>query len=213
MFIFSTYFQYLCFKQRPFFLRSNYINKFYCLTSACSAFLCLSLSYPLITNADEGVLSKALSGVKTELSQTWQSQDVELYVPINTWHNRNFYESEDIDNFNERPWGIGAGKYRYDENGDWHGIYAMAFLDSHSEIEPIVGYGFQKVWRVSEYVRLGLGYTLGVTVRQDFDYVPIPLLLPLFSVKYKQVALQSTYVPGGYGHGNILFSWLRWELN
>ena len=124
-----------------------------------------------------------------------------------------FDESENIDDFNERPWGIGAGKYRYDENGDWHGIYAMAFLDSHSEIEPIVGYGFQKVWRVSEYVRLGLGYTLGVTVRQDFDYVPVPLLLPLFSVKYKQVALQSTYVPGGYGHGNILFSWLRWELN
>ena len=189
------------------------MNKFYRLTSAYSAFLCLSLSYPFITNADEGVLSKALSGVKTELSQTWQSQDVELYVPINTWHNRNFYESEDIHDFNERPWGIGAGKYRYDENGDWHGIYAMAFLDSNSEIEPIVGYGFQKVWRASENVRLGLGYTLGMTVRQDFDYVPIPLLLPLFSVKYKQVALQSTYVPGGYGHGNILFSWLRWELN
>ena len=195
-------------------MKLNDINfKFFRLIPACSIFLCLSLCYPLITNADDGVLSRALSVVETELSQTWQSPDVELYVPINTWHNRNYYESEDIDDFNERPWGLGAGKYRYDEDGDWHGIYAMAFLDSNSEIEPIVGYGFQKVWRASEHVRLGLGYTLGVTVRQDFDYVPMPLLLPLFSVKYKQVALQSTYVPGGQGHGNILFSWLRWELN
>ena len=199
---------------KTIFLRLNYIDyKFFRLIPACSAFLCLSLSYPLITNADESVLSKALSVVRTELSQTWQSPDVELYVPINTWHNRHYYESEDVDDFNERPWGLGAGKYRYDEDGDWHGIYAMAFLDSHREIEPIVGYGFQKVWRASENVRLGLGYTLGVTIRQDFDYVPMPLLLPLFSVKYKQVALQSTYVPGGQGHGNVLFSWLRWELN
>lgn len=199
---------------KTIFLRLNYIDyKFFRLIPAYSAFLYLSLFYPLITNADEGVLSRALSVVKTELSQTWQSPDVELYVPINTWHNRHYYESEDVDDFNERPWGLGAGKYRYDEDGDWHGIYAMAFLDSNSEIEPIVGYGFQKVWRASENVRLGLGYTLGVTIRQDFDYVPMPLLLPLLSVKYKQVALQSTYVPGGQGHGNILFSWLRWELN
>ena len=195
-------------------MRLNYIDyKFFRLIPACSFFLSLSLFYPPTTNADEDVLSKALSVVKTELSQTWQSPDVELYVPINTWHNRHYYESEDVDDFNERPWGLGAGKYRYDEDGDWHGIYAIAFLDSNREIEPIVGYGFQKVWRASENVRLGLGYTLGVTIRQDFDYVPMPLLLPLFSVKYKQVALQSTYVPGGQGNGNILFSWLRWELN
>ena len=182
-------------------------------TLVCVIFLCSSLSFPLITNADEGIFSRALSAVETELSQTWHSPGVELYIPINTWHNRNYYETEDIDDFNERPWGLGAGKYRYDEDGDWHGIYAMAFLDSNRDIEPIFGYGFQKVWHASENVRLGLGYTLGVTVRQDFDYVPMPLVLPLFSVKYKQVALQSTYVPGGQGHGNILFSWLRWELN
>ena len=187
--------------------------KFFRLITACSTFLCLSLTYPHLTNADEGILSKTLSVAKTELSKTWQSPDVELYVPINTWHNRDYYDSEEIEDFNERPWGLGAGKYRYDEDGDWHGIYAMAFLDSNSNIEPILGFGFQKVWRASENVRLGLGYTLGVTIRQDFDYVPMPLLLPLFSVKYKQVALQSTYVPGGQGHGNILFSWLRWELN
>ena len=88
----------------------------------------------------------------------------------------------------------------------------MAFLDSHSDIEPIAGYGFQKVWRASDNVRLGIGYTAGVTLRASSDYIPIPVLAPLLSIKYKQGALQSIYILDGNGYGNILFSWLRWEL-
>jgi palmitoyl transferase len=49
-------------------------------------------------------------------------------------------------------------------------------------------------------------------MRQDMYYIPIPVLAPLFSVAYKKLALQSTYIPGGEGHGNILFTWLRWQL-
>ena len=151
--------------------------------------------------------------IKNTVSETWRSPNAELYIPINTWHNRNYYTKEDIDDFNERPWGLGAGKYRNDEDGDWHGIYAFAFLDSQYDIEPIAGYGFQKVWQASENFRFGLGYTAGVTLRKDSDYIPIPVLAPLFSIKYKQVALQSTYIAGGNGYGNVLFSWLRVELN
>ena len=162
--------------------------------------------------AEEQYKPNFYAQVKDTLSQTWASQHTELYIPINTWHNRHFYSDEDINGFNERPWGLGAGKYRYDEDGDWHGIYAFAFLDSQSDIEPIVGYGFQKVWQASESIRLGFGYTAGVTIRRDSDYIPIPVLAPLFSIKYKQVALQSTYIAGGNGYGNVLFSWLRWEL-
>ena len=152
------------------------------------------------------------SHVKETVAQTWASQYTELYIPVNTWHNRHYYSAEKIDGFNERPWGLGLGKYRYDEDGDWHGIYAMAFLDSHNDVEPIAGYGFQKVWRASDNLRLGVGYTAGVTVRASTDYIPIPVLAPLFSIKYKQVALQSTYIVGGNGYGNVLFSWLRVEL-
>ena len=166
-----------------------------------------------MANAEDGVATKSWLAVKTEFTDTWQSPYTELYVPINTWHNRNYYSAEKIDSFNERPWGLGAGKYRYDEDGDWHGLYAMAFLDSHSDVEPIAGYGFQKVWRASDYLRLGVGYTAGVTLRSDSDYIPLLVLAPLFSIKYKHVALQSTYIFGGYGYGNVLFSWLRWELN
>jgi palmitoyl transferase len=109
--------------------------------------------------------------------------------------------------------GLGIGKYRYDKDGDWQGIYLMAFLDSQSKIEPIAGYGFQKVWQPTEKLKLGIGYTVGVTFRDDYDYLPIPVILPLMSAKYKQLAIQSTYILGGQGHGNVLFTWLRLELN
>ena len=153
------------------------------------------------------------SGVKDSLNQTWESQDYELYIPIHTWHNRHYYTQEKIDSYNENPWGLGVGKYRFDENGDWHALYAMAFLDSHSEIEPVAGYAFQKVWRPADNVRLGVGYTVGLTLRQDMHYLPIPVIAPLCSVAYKNLAVQSTYILGGEGHGNILFTWIRWQLD
>ena len=162
--------------------------------------------------AEESDKPSFYSHIKESVSRTWASEQTELYIPINTWHNRNSYSAEEIDRFNERPWGLGAGKYRYDEDGDWHGIYAFAFLDSNNDVEPIAGYGYQKVWQATDNVRIGIGYTAGVTLRASIHYAPFPVLAPLFSIKYKRVALQSTYILGGNGYGNILFSWLRVEL-
>lgn len=163
--------------------------------------------------ADEPAKPSIWSRAQDSLSKTWQSQDYELYVPINTWHNRSYYTQEKIDEYNEHPWGLGIGKYRFDEDGDWHALYAMAFEDSHDDIEPVAGYGFQKTWRPADDVRLGLGYTVGLTMRSDMHYIPIPIIAPLVSIDYKKVALQSTYIFGGEGNGNILFTWLRWQLN
>ncbi len=150
--------------------------------------------------------------VKNTLSETWNAKDYELYVPVNTWHNRAFYDKEKIDGYNEQPWGLGIGKYRYDTDGDWHGVYAMAFADSHNQVEPIVGYGFQKMWHAQNGFRLGAGYTVGVTMREDFNYVPLPVVAPIASIEYKQLSLQSTYIFGGNGNGNILFTWLKWQI-
>ena len=162
--------------------------------------------------AADGLISQTWQSIKEDFTYTLQSPNSELYIPIVTWHNRHYYSAEEIQDFNERPWGLGYGKYRYDEDGDWHGVYAMAFLDSNNDVEPIAGYAFQKVWQASDNIRFGLGYTAGVTIRSSTHYLPIPVLAPIFSVKYKHVALQSTYIIGGNGYGNILFSWLRWEL-
>lgn len=170
------------------------------------------LSDPAMAYAEEVIDNSLWEKASNVLSQTWQSPDYELYIPVNTWHNRSAYSDEKIDSFNERPWGLGAGKYRYDEDGDWHALYAMAFMDSNNDLQPVAGYGFEKIWRPADDVRLGVGYAVGLTARQNIHYLPIPGILPLVSVEYKSIAVQSTYVPGGNGYGNILFTWLRWQM-
>ena len=160
------------------------------------------------THSESGLWDRT----QQSFNQTWDSNNYEVYIPVNTWHNRNYYSANKIDEFNEQPWGLGIGKYRFDENNNWHAIYAIGFLDSHNHFEPIVGYGFQKIWRPLDDWRLGLGYTLGVTLREDFNYMPLPVVAPLISVAYKKLAVQSTYILGGDGFGNILFTWLRWQL-
>ncbi|WP_084637741.1 lipid IV(A) palmitoyltransferase PagP [Paludibacterium yongneupense] len=170
----------------------------------------------LLDRATTAVLAPAgrvLSSLETAMLDTWHSDKYELYIPLHTWHNRRMYSSENIARYNENPFGLGVGKYRFDSDGNWHGLYAMAFMDSHHDVEPIAGYGYQKMWYPGGDWRLGLGYTVGVTMRQDYSYVPIPLVLPLFSIEKGGVALQSTYMPGtGKNNGNVLFTWLRWQF-
>ncbi|CNK18756.1 lipid IV(A) palmitoyltransferase PagP [Yersinia alsatica] len=148
------------------------------------------------------------------ISQAWDSPNQELYIPLNTWHNRWTYDDDKIESYNERPWGIGYGKYRYDEDNNWHSVYAMAFMDSHNEVEPIIGYGYQKMWIPGEMDgwRFGIGFTASITARHEYHYIPIPLPLPLISIEYNKFALQTTYIPGTYNNGNVLFTWMRWQF-
>lgn len=155
------------------------------------------------------------SAFKENVSETWnepQSQD--LYLPVITWHNRLTYDKEKTDKYNERPWGGGYGISRYDDKGNWHGIYFMAFKDSHNKWEPIGGYGWEKIWQPMDdkNFRLGLGYTAAVTARDDYKYIPVPLVLPLASVGYNKLTLQATYIPGTYNNGNVFFAWLRYQF-
>lgn len=149
-----------------------------------------------------------------QVKQTWDADNYELYVPLNTWHNRAMYDKEKTDRYNERPWGAGFGVYRYDENDNWHSLYAMAFKDSHNKIEPIIGYGFEWMWIPGDRDgwRFGAGYTASITARDDYSYIPIPLVLPLVSIEYNRLSIQTTYIPGTYNNGNVLFTWMRWKF-
>jgi len=147
------------------------------------------------------------------INKIWNSYHYEIYLPFLIWHNRLTYDNKKISGYNETPWGLGIGKCHFDQNSNWHSIYAMAFADSHNKVQPIVGYGFQKIWRPSNFdeFRLGAGFTLSITARNEYWYLAIPLPLPIASIEYKQLSIQATYVPGTYNNGNVLFAWLRWQ--
>ncbi|MFJ5450357.1 lipid IV(A) palmitoyltransferase PagP [Pectobacterium carotovorum] len=152
---------------------------------------------------------------KNNLSTTWNSpQSHDIYIPTITWHNRWTYDKEKTDRYNERPWGAGYGVSRLDKDGDWHGLYIMAFKDSYNKWEPIGGYGYEKRWRPTsdQDFQLGLGFTAGVTMRDNWNYIPIPVLLPMASISYSKLSFQATYIPGTYNNGNVFFAWFRWQI-
>ncbi|MDU1785860.1 MAG: lipid IV(A) palmitoyltransferase PagP [Escherichia coli] len=138
----------------------------------------------VFANADEWITT-----FRENIAQTWQQPE--------------HYE-----------WGGGFGLSRWDEKGNWHGLYAMAFKDSWNKWEPIAGYGWESTWRplADENFHLGLGFTAGVTARDNWNYIPLPVLLPLASVGYGPVTFQMTYIPGTYNNGNVYFAWMRFQF-
>ena len=165
--------------------------------------------------AGEPVLDKSslFERATQRLSTTWNEGQTELYLPLHAHHFRSAYSRERINGFNENALGIGIGRGSYDRDGDWHGLYAMGFRDSHFQPQYMAGYGYKTYWNPGSDFKVGLGYTLFLTTRADIGhYTPIPGLLPIASLEYRKVALDATYVPGSKGVGNILFFWGKYHF-
>lgn len=137
----------------------------------------------------------------------------EFYLPLHTHHLRSQYSQEQIDSYQETPYGFGFGRGLYNERGNWEGLFAMGFQDSHFKPSYTAGYGWKAIWRPTEDTRLGLGYIAGLMTREDVaGYFPFPVVLPIASLAYKNLSLETTFVPGAAGAGNIFFIWAKWEL-
>ena len=148
------------------------------------------------------------AGVSERLESTWNNGQTELYVPLHVHHMRFASTREKINSFNETPWGLGIGRGVYDADGDWHGLYVMEFQDSHYKPEYLAGYGYKTFWPLRDELKFGLGYVAFVTARTDIGhYTPIPAALPTLTLEYQKYSLETVYVPGGNGKGNILLFW------
>jgi len=144
------------------------------------------------------------------VSDTWQQGENDFYLPFHAHHLRSAYSDERIDSFREENWGLGYGRSRYDESGNWDGLYVMGFMDSNSKPEYFLGYSHQWIWGERERLHAGLGYTAFLTARSSIlHYTPVPGILPVASINYNRVSLNATYVPGGGDFGNIIFFWSR----
>lgn len=141
-----------------------------------------------------------------EFQSIWTQGDNELYLSGYAWHNRYTYSPAKIQSFNENAWGGGFGKGLYDAKGNWHGLYAVAFMDSHDHVEPLLGYAWYKYFPVSNNTKIGLGLSAFITSRVDiYHNIPFPGILPVLTVTHKRVSLSASYIPGSKGAGNVLF--------
>jgi palmitoyl transferase len=189
-------------------MRKNLPLKALMMTSVFSLFSAHSAT--LMQKADAG-----WENFSDKVATTWQQPEgFDVYLPAITWHNRATYDREHINKYNERPWGAGGGISRYDEKGNWNGIYLMAFKDSFNKWEPFGGYGWVATWRplADQNFHWGAGYTVGVTARHNWDYIPVPAILPLASIGYGNLDFQMTYIPGTHNNGNVYFAWLRYHF-
>lgn len=171
-----------------------------------AALVATSLSGPAAAVCDDP--SSFFGGVCKSLGDTWNDGKSEVLLPFYSYHLRSSYSQEKIDSFEENSWGIGYGRSRYDDKGNWHSLYAMGFRDSHAKFEPVVGYAYQWMWGEKEALHAGLGYTVLVTARSDIGhYIPFPGILPIASLSYRRTAMNMSYIPGGKGNGNVMFLW------
>lgn len=142
------------------------------------------------------------------LHQVWTEGHTDLYISGYAWHNRFTYSSERIHEkkYNELAWGGGLGKGFFDEKGNWHGLYAFAFLDSHSNVEPTAGYAYLKVANITKEFKAGLGFSVLVTARPDiFHNIPFPGAVPWAGMFYKKISVKAAYIPGSSTNGNVLY--------
>ena len=158
--------------------------------------------------------SNAWDTAGQHLSDIWNKGDIELYVPFWSYHLPFAYSAEKRSQYTEYPAGGGIGKGRYNESGNWEGIYVMEFQDSHGLPMYMGGYGWIPTWRpLDDKFKVGVGLTAFFFMRSDIgNYAPIPGILPAVSTGYGPLDIQMAYIPGGQGNGNVLFWWAKYSF-
>ena len=141
------------------------------------------------------------------LKQIWDG-NIQLLVPVYTWHNRWRYDRDRIKKYNETPWGIGIGKYIEPTSDRRYGLSVLTFQDSFNKPEPSVWYSWQALWRTGKDFRPSLGFVAGLTCRENYHWIPIPGAAPTVGFDYKSFSVEALYVPGF----DVLFTWLTWRF-
>jgi outer membrane protein W len=125
--------------------------------------------------------------------RNFKAGDAGLLLPLFTFHPAYKYPNRD-DN-NNFPYGVGYVRNFVDAKDNERLIYALAFSDSHYDLQPVVGWAWLARWPLAGSVKAGLGYTAFVTARADANYLPFPAILPLASIGTDRVTFYGMWIP------------------
>lgn len=136
-------------------------------------------------------------------------------TPINTYHLRSTYPIEKILRYVEWPRGLGLGRALTDEFGHRRELFGIVFEDSGGRLQYNVGY--MRLWSWGIFgtdpdLVYGVGYMFLLMGRWDWNYIPIPFVLPVASLGIGSLSLETTFVPGWEGYGNVFFTWIQLRL-
>lgn len=147
---------------------------------------------------------------------TYEDGDNALLVSGYSWHTPWTWTAERRAMENSDAWGGGLARSREMPNGDTENVYFLVFDDSHRQAEYNLGYSWSTYWLDRDGIQPGLGFTAMIIKRPDIaNGWPVPIVLPLFSLRYQKVEVLSTYIPklnGGVNHGSILYVFGKIDL-
>jgi palmitoyl transferase len=139
-----------------------------------------------------------------------------LLVSGYEWHIPATWTPEARARENEKAWGAGWARSREQPNGDTENVFLLVFSDSHRKAQFNLGYTWTTYWLSREGLQPGLGYAAAVIKRPDIaNGWPVPVVLPLFTLRYQKFELLSTYIPtvgGGVNHGSVLYVFGKIDL-
>jgi len=150
----------------------------------------------------------------TKIGAAWDHGDNELIVTGYAYHLRSTYTAEKLRELNEHAWGGGWGRTITDPDGDTHTLFAFAFHESHNKVQYNVGYLYSTYWGAQDGLQAGLGIAPFIVQRPDIaSGIPIPVILPIASLKYRRATLMFTYIPtvnNGINNGSVAFVFGRY---
>ncbi|HEV8256964.1 MAG TPA: hypothetical protein VGR42_08325 [Casimicrobiaceae bacterium] len=150
------------------------------------------------------------------VADTYQQGGNSLLVSGYEWHLPYDWTPERRAEENENAWGAGWARSREQPNGDTENVYFLVFQDSHRKAQLNLGYTWTTYWLSRDGLQPGLGFTVSIVQRPDIaGGWPFPAVLPLFTLRYRNVEVLSTYIPklnGGVNHGSVLYIFGKIDL-
>jgi palmitoyl transferase len=147
---------------------------------------------------------------------TYDQGDNALLVSGFSWHVPWTWTPERRAMENQDAWGGGLARSREAPNGDTENVFFLVFDDSHRQPQYNLGYSWSTYWLDRDGIQPGLGFTAMIIQRPDIaSGWPVPVVLPLFSLRYQKAEVLSTYIPklnGGVNHGSILYVFGKIDL-
>jgi palmitoyl transferase len=147
---------------------------------------------------------------------TYEQGGNALLVSGYEWHLPYDWTPEKRAEENENAWGAGWAHSREQANGDTENVYFLVFSDSHRKPQFNLGYTWTTYWFERDKVQPGLGFTVSIIQRPDLaNGWPVPVALPLFTLRYQKAELLTTYIPklnGGINHGSVLYIFGKIDL-
>ena len=147
---------------------------------------------------------------------TYENGDNALLLSGYAWHLPGTWTSERRAMENENAWGGGWAHSLEKPNGDTENVFFLVFEDSHRQPQYNLGYSWSTYWLDRNGIQPGLGFTAMIIRRPDVaGGWPVPVVLPLFSLRHQKLEVITTYIPklnGGVNHGSILYVFGKIDL-